>query len=42
MRNVLDASPKEQHAQALNWMRAAWRLSEADEGMKRLEQLARS
>jgi transposase-like protein len=41
MRNVLDELPKEQHAQTLNLMRAAWRLSDADEGMKRLEQLAR-
>jgi transposase-like protein len=41
MRNVLDELPKEQHAQALNLMRAAWKLSDADEGMKRLEQLAR-
>jgi putative transposase len=41
MRNVLDELPKEQQAQALNLMRAAWRLSDAEEGMKRLEQLAR-
>ena len=41
MRNLLDELPKEQHAQALNLMRAAWRLSDADEGMKWLEQLAR-
>ena len=41
MRNVLDELPKEQQAQALNLMRAAWRVSDADEGMKRLEQLAR-
>jgi putative transposase len=41
MRNVLDELPKEQHAQALNVMRSAWRLSDAEEGMKRLEQLAR-
>ena len=41
MRNVLDELPQERHAQALNRMRVAWRLSDADEGMKRLEQLAR-
>jgi putative transposase len=41
MRNVLDELPKEQHAQALNVMRATWRLPDAEEGMKRLEQLAR-
>ena len=41
MRNVLDELPKEQHAQTLNLMRAAWKLSDADEGMKRMEQLAR-
>ena len=41
MRNVLDELPKEQHPQALNLMRAAWRVADASEGMKRLEQLAR-
>jgi transposase-like protein len=41
MRNVMDELPKEQQAQTLNLMRAAWRLPDADEGMKRLEQLAR-
>lgn len=41
MRNVLDELPKEQHAQTLNLMRAAWRLPDADDGMKRMEQLAR-
>lgn len=41
MRNVIDEMPKEQHAQTLNLMRAAWKLTDADEGMKRLEQLAR-
>ena len=41
MRNVLDELPKEQQAQARNLMRAAWRVSDADEGVKRLEQLAR-
>jgi len=42
MRNVLEQLPKDQHPQALNVMRAAWRLSDADDGMKRLEQLALS
>jgi transposase-like protein len=41
MRNVLDELPKEQQPQALNLMRAAWRVSDAEEGIKRLEQLAR-
>ena len=41
MRNVLEELPKEQQPQALNLMRAAWRLADADEGVKRLEQLAR-
>ena len=41
MRNVLDELPREQHAQALNVMRAAWKTTDADEGMKRIEQLAR-
>jgi putative transposase len=41
MRNVLDELPKEQQAQTLNLMRAAWRVCNADEGVKRLEQLAR-
>lgn len=41
MRNVVDELPREQHAQVLNVMRAAWKLSDADEGMKRLEGLAR-
>jgi putative transposase len=41
MRNVIDELPKEQQAQALNLMRAAWRVSDAEEGVKRLEQLAR-
>jgi putative transposase len=40
MRNVLDELPREQHAQVLNVMRAAWKLTDADEGMKRLEGLA--
>ena len=41
MRNVLDELPREQHAQTLNRMRAAWKVSDADEGVKRMEQLAR-
>jgi len=41
MRNVIDELPKEQQPQALNLMRAAWRVAEAEEGVKRLEQLAR-
>jgi transposase-like protein len=41
MRNVIDELPREQHAQVLNVMRAAWKLSDAEEGMKRLEGLAR-
>jgi transposase-like protein len=41
MRNVLDELPREQHAQVLNVMRAAWKLTDADEAMKRLEGLAR-
>jgi transposase-like protein len=41
MRNVIDELPKEQHAQTLNLMRAAWKLTDADEGIKRLEQLAK-
>ncbi len=41
MRNVLDELPREQHPQALNLMRAAWKLTDPEEGMKRLEGLAR-
>ena len=41
MRNVLDELPQEQHGQALNLMRAAWKVKTAAEGEKRLEQLAR-
>ena len=41
VRNVLAELPREQHAQVRNLMRAAWKLTEADEGVKRLEQLAR-
>src|SRR5439155_8655056 len=39
LRNVIDELPKEQQAQAMNLMRAAWRVSDAEEGVKRLEQL---
>ncbi len=41
VRNVLDELPKEQHGQALQLMRAAWKMKTAEEGEKRLEQLAR-
>jgi putative transposase len=41
VRNVLGELPKEQHGQALNLMRAAWKAKSAEEGEKRLEQLAR-
>ncbi len=40
-RNVLDELPQEQHGQALNLMRATWKVKTAEEGEKRLEQLAR-
>ncbi len=40
-RNVLDELPKEQKGQALNLMRAAWKVKTSEEGEKRLEQLAR-
>jgi transposase-like protein len=41
VRNVLDELPKEEHGQPLNLIRAAWRVKTAEEGEKRLEQLAR-
>ena len=41
VRNVLGELPQEQHGQALNLMRAAWKVKTAEEGEKRLEQLAR-
>jgi putative transposase len=41
MRNVIGELPKEQRPQAMNLMRAAWRVHDAEEGVKRLEQLAR-
>ncbi len=41
LRNVLDELPKEQHPQTLSLMRAAFRCRTAEEGEKRLEQMAR-
>lgn len=41
MRNVLDELPRDQHPQVVNVMRAAWKLTDADEGIKRVEALAR-
>lgn len=41
LRNVLDELPEEQQGQTLNLMRAAWKVTSAEEGEKRLEQLAR-
>jgi putative transposase len=41
IRNVLDELPEEQQGQALNLLRAAWKVSTPEEGEKRLEQLAR-
>lgn len=41
VRNVIAELPKEQQAQARNLMRAAWKVKSAEEGEKRLEQLAR-
>jgi len=41
LRNVLDELPEEQQGQVLNVMRAAWKVHSAEEGEKRLEQLAR-
>jgi transposase-like protein len=40
LRNVLDELPEEQQGQTLNLMRAAWKLSDAKEGIQRIEQLA--
>lgn len=39
--NVIDELPKGRRPQAMNLMRAAWRVHDADKGVKRLEQLAR-
>jgi len=41
LRNVMDELPEEQQGQTLNLMRAAWKVKTAEEGEKRLEQLAR-
>lgn len=41
IRNVLNELPKEQHGQTRNLLRAAWKVRTAEEGEKRLEQLAR-
>ena len=41
IRNVLDELPEDQQGQTLNLMRAAWKVPTAEEGEKRLEQLAR-
>jgi putative transposase len=41
LRNVVDELPKEQRGQTLSLMRAAFRCRTADEGEKRLEQMAR-
>ena len=41
MRNVLNELPREQQPQVVNLMRAAWKVTDADQGMKRLEGLAR-
>jgi putative transposase len=41
IRNILAELPKEQHGQTRNLMRAAWKVKTAEEGEKRLEQLAR-
>ena len=40
VRNVLDELPEDQQGQTLNLMRAAWKVKTAEEGEKRLEQLA--
>jgi putative transposase len=39
--DVLEELPREQHAQVRNVMRAAWKLTDAEAGIKRLESLAR-
>lgn len=41
MRNVMDELPDDQKGQTLNLMRAAWKVTTAEEGEKRIEQLAR-
>jgi putative transposase len=40
VRNVIDELPDDQKGQTLNLMRAAWKVKIAEEGEKRLEQLA--
>ncbi len=40
-RNVLEELPLEQRGQTLNLIRAAWKVTTAEEGEKRLEQVAR-
>jgi putative transposase len=40
VRNVIDELPDDQKGQTLNLMRAAWKVKTAEEGEKRLEQLA--
>lgn len=41
LRNVMDELPQDQQGQTLNLLRAAWKVSDAEEGVKRLDQLAR-
>lgn len=41
MRNVLEELPREQQNQTRNLIRAAWKVKTAEEGERRLEQLAR-
>jgi putative transposase len=41
VRNVIAELPRQQHGQTLNLMRSAWKVKTAEEGEKRLEQLAR-
>jgi transposase-like protein len=41
IRNVMEELPDNQKGQTLNLMRAAWKVATAEEGEKRLEQLAR-
>jgi putative transposase len=41
LENVMQELPKEQQSQTRNLMRAAWKLKTAEEGEKRLEQIAR-
>src|SRR5205085_2927297 len=40
MRNVLDELPREQHTQVLNVMRAAWKLTDAEEGVHSYDRLS--